>query len=319
MRQLQERYISKKQKLYHLFIDLEKAFDRVPRQCIQWALRRQLVPEKLIELVMSTYCQTTTSVNTSYGHTPEFGINVGVHQGSILSPLLFITVVEEVTKLIRSNNCFELIYADDIVISCSSENELREKFFSWHQQLSKHGLKINILKTKVMITGEKPEPQVKGIWPCSVCLTGVGANAIMCTRCQKWCHKRCSKVKGTLTSVAATFICPSCTLPRQIVSTSGHLADTDLEIVHEFKYLGDVLSCTGDVETAVRNRLKATWNNWHILASTMMRRDIPLKLRLSLYQSVIRPCMLYGAESWPMTQSIEQQIRRTDLKMLRWM
>ena len=125
-------------------------------------------------------------------------------------------------------------------------------------------------------------------------------------------------MKGTLTSVAATFICPSCTLPRQIVSTSGHLADTDLEIVHEFKYLGDVLSCTGDVETAVRNRLKATWNNWHILASTMMRRDIPLKLRLSLYQSVIRPCMLYGAESWPMTQSIEQQIRRTDLKMLRW-
>ena len=47
IRQLQERFIAKNRKLYHLFIDLEKAFDRVPRQAIRWALRRQLVPEAI--------------------------------------------------------------------------------------------------------------------------------------------------------------------------------------------------------------------------------------------------------------------------------
>ena len=38
----------KKRKLYHGFVDLEKAFDRIPRKAIEWGLRRQLVPENLV-------------------------------------------------------------------------------------------------------------------------------------------------------------------------------------------------------------------------------------------------------------------------------
>ena len=55
LRQLQEKYLEKKKTLFHVFVDLEKAFDRVPREVIVWALRRQGVPEKLIALVMSLY------------------------------------------------------------------------------------------------------------------------------------------------------------------------------------------------------------------------------------------------------------------------
>ena len=47
LRQLQEKYREKKKKLYHVFVDLEKAFDLVPMEVIEWALRRQRVPEKL--------------------------------------------------------------------------------------------------------------------------------------------------------------------------------------------------------------------------------------------------------------------------------
>jgi len=54
VRQLQEKY-GEKRKLYHVFVDLEKAFDRVPREMIVWALRRQKVPENLIILVMALY------------------------------------------------------------------------------------------------------------------------------------------------------------------------------------------------------------------------------------------------------------------------
>ena len=107
IRQLQERYCAKSKKLYHIFVDLEKAFDRVPRKAIQWCLRRQLVPERLVQLVMATYHNPKTAICTPYGNTDEFEINVGVHQGSILSPLLFITIMEEITKLIRSNEYWE--------------------------------------------------------------------------------------------------------------------------------------------------------------------------------------------------------------------
>ncbi len=50
--------------LYHIFVDLEKAFDRVPREVIAWALRKQLVPERLIRLVMALYENSTSKVKT---------------------------------------------------------------------------------------------------------------------------------------------------------------------------------------------------------------------------------------------------------------
>ncbi len=52
MRQLQERYKEKKKMLSRVFLGLQKAFDRVPREVIAWALRRQMVPERLIKLVI---------------------------------------------------------------------------------------------------------------------------------------------------------------------------------------------------------------------------------------------------------------------------
>ena len=45
MRQVQEKHIAKKKKLYYAFVDLEKAFDRVPREMVKWALQRLGVDE----------------------------------------------------------------------------------------------------------------------------------------------------------------------------------------------------------------------------------------------------------------------------------
>ena len=133
-----------------------------------------------------------------------------------------------------------------------------------------------------------------------------------------WCHKRCYKGQRSVECSSGYIICPTCIDPKQSTQKERYLAGTQLEYVNQFQYLGDVLSCKGNAETAVRNRIKAAWNNWRVLAAVMMRRDIPLNLRLSLYRSTIRPVLLYGSETWPMTQALENQIRRTDLKMLKW-
>ena len=83
MRQLQEKF-SEKKKLYHVFVDLEKAFDRVPRKVIEWSLRRQKVPERLVATVMSLYVESRSKVKTVAGTSDSFNIQVGVHQGSSL-------------------------------------------------------------------------------------------------------------------------------------------------------------------------------------------------------------------------------------------
>ena len=317
MRQLQEKFCAKKLKLYHIFVDLEKAFDRVSRKAIVWSLRRQFVPERLIELIMAMYHHTATAVCTPCGVTSEFNINAGVHQGSILSPLLFITVMEEVTKSIRSNDYCELMYADDIVLTEPSEEQVARRFVTWKNQLTDHGLKINIDKTKVLVTGEPNEPVSRGRWPCSVCKSGVGNNSILCNQCKNWCHKKCSRVIGSLISVS-NFVCPTCMKPNQSVLQNHCWTNLGIEPVNEFLYLGDVLDSKAGAEAAVRGRIKAAWSKWRLMASILTRRDIPIKLRTSLYGTVIRPVLLYGSETWPMTQKLEQQIARTDHKMLRW-
>ena len=75
-------------------MDLEKAFDRVPREVISWTMRNLRVEEWLVSAVMSMYTGAKTVIRTVYGYSKDFEVKVGMHQGSALSPLLFVIVME---------------------------------------------------------------------------------------------------------------------------------------------------------------------------------------------------------------------------------
>jgi hypothetical protein len=75
-------------------VDLEKAFDRVPREVVWWALRKLGVEEWLVKVIQAMYEGVTTAVKVTVGESEEFPVKVDVHQGSVLSPLVFIIVME---------------------------------------------------------------------------------------------------------------------------------------------------------------------------------------------------------------------------------
>ena len=83
--------------LYMCFVDLEKAFDKVPRKVMEWALRKKGTAKVLVEAVISLYEGSRTKVKVGSGTSEEFGIRVGVHRWSVLSPLIFAVVVDVVT------------------------------------------------------------------------------------------------------------------------------------------------------------------------------------------------------------------------------
>ena len=62
VRQLQEKYLAKKKDLWMAFVDLEKAFDRVPREVVWWALRKLGVDEWIVTVIKSMYEDATTVV-----------------------------------------------------------------------------------------------------------------------------------------------------------------------------------------------------------------------------------------------------------------
>ena len=102
VRQLQEKYIAANKLLYMAFVDLEKVFDRVPRDVIWWAMRKLGIDEWLVRLVQSMYKDERRRVRIDSGYSEEFVVKVGDHQGSVLSPLLFINVLEALSREFRT-------------------------------------------------------------------------------------------------------------------------------------------------------------------------------------------------------------------------
>ena len=78
-------------------------------------------------------------------------LKVGVHQGSVLSPLLFATVMDVVTSETRSGLPSELLYADDLVIIAPTMEQLGRRVVEWRASLIDKGLKVNAGKSKVMV------------------------------------------------------------------------------------------------------------------------------------------------------------------------
>jgi len=75
---------------------------------------------------------------------------------------------------------------------------------------------------------------------------------------QKWVHKKCSGIKGSMHKVMRSVICRGCSNP---VISSGHTsvdigASENLEVVDKFCYLGDMLSVDGDADAAVEARIR---------------------------------------------------------------
>ena len=110
VRQLQERYLSKNKEPWMAFVDLEKAFDRVLCEVLWWSLRKMKVDEWLVRIIMSMYDNVTTAIKVDGNLSEEFEVKVGVHQGSVLSPLLFIIVLDAISRHCRSGLPWELGY-----------------------------------------------------------------------------------------------------------------------------------------------------------------------------------------------------------------
>ena len=88
LRQLQEKHFAANKTLYLAFVDLEKAFNRVARLVLWWALRSLGVEESAVRIIQAMFTNIRSQVNGQY--SDKFGVEVGVHQGSVLSPLLIV-------------------------------------------------------------------------------------------------------------------------------------------------------------------------------------------------------------------------------------
>ena len=101
LRMLMEKYRKGQRELHSVFADLEKAYDRVPREELWYCMRKSGIVEKYVQLVQDMYEGSETVVRCAVRTTESFKVKVGLQQGSALSPFLFAVIMDRLMDEVR--------------------------------------------------------------------------------------------------------------------------------------------------------------------------------------------------------------------------
>jgi len=80
---------------------------------------------------MSMYTGAKTVVRTVYGNSNGFEVKIGMHRGSALSPLLFVIVMEVLSREFGVALLWELLFADNLVVLAQTEDNLIKRLNEW--------------------------------------------------------------------------------------------------------------------------------------------------------------------------------------------
>ena len=142
------------------------------------------IPDHLTCLLRNLYADQKEIVRTGHGITDWFQIRKEVHQGCILSRCLFNFYAEYIMRnagldeaqagikfIWRNINNFR--YAVDTTLMAESEKELKSLLMKVKEESEKVGLKLNIQKTKIMVSGPIASWQIDGETMADFILGGV--------------------------------------------------------------------------------------------------------------------------------------------------
>ena len=175
LRQIFEKSWEYAKDVYACFVDLEKAYHRVPRDQLWRVLQEYGIDGHLLAAIVSLYHRSKVCVCVSSNKSKPFNVSVGLRQGCVLSPLLFIVYMNWIEKqsqvdegiTIGTSRVNRLLFADDLALLATSEGNLQhalDRFVG--TACDKAGMKISIGKTEVLHLREYLVNVVESQWGC---------------------------------------------------------------------------------------------------------------------------------------------------------
>ena len=173
---------------------------------------------------------------------------------------------------------------------------LKERFLKWRSGLeSKCILKVNLEKTKMMVSGLESEVIRNRINLCGICGKRTTVNSVLCTKYDQWIHERCSKLKKVTPTAVRLFI-------RNATNGAGEVQQEvmcdKVETVKGFCSLGDRLNASGRCAAAGTARTRLGWKKFRKCGEILFRKRFSLRMKEKVYKSYVRSSMLYGSKTW---------------------
>ncbi|KAI3360580.1 hypothetical protein L3Q82_002449 [Scortum barcoo] len=152
------------QPVHMCFVDLEKAFDRVPHGILWGCSASMGSGEPLLRAVRSLYDRSRSLVIRIAGSKSDlFPVHVGLRQGCPLSPVLFIIFMDRISRRsqgpegVRFGNhrISSLLFADDVVLMASSGQDLQHVLERFAAECEAAGMRISTSKSEAMVLDRK--------------------------------------------------------------------------------------------------------------------------------------------------------------------
>ncbi|KAK3531242.1 hypothetical protein QTP70_015215, partial [Hemibagrus guttatus] len=151
------------QPVHMCFVDLEKAFDRVPRGILWEVLWEYGVHGPLLRAVRSLYNRSRSLVRIASCKSDLFPVHVGLRQGCPLSPALFIVFMDRISRRSQGlegvqfgdHRISSLIFADDVVLLAPSSLDLQHALGRFAAECEAAGMRVSTSKSEAMVLDRK--------------------------------------------------------------------------------------------------------------------------------------------------------------------
>ncbi|KAK3555124.1 hypothetical protein QTP86_010013 [Hemibagrus guttatus] len=151
------------QPVHMCFVDMEKAFDRVPRGILWEVLWEYGARGPLLRAVRSLYDQSRSLVRIASCKSDLFPVHVGLRQSCPLSPVLFIVFMDRISRCSQGlegvrfgdHRISSLLFADDVVLLTPSSQDLQHALGHFAAECEAAGMRISTSKSEAMVLDRK--------------------------------------------------------------------------------------------------------------------------------------------------------------------
>ena len=272
LRRIKEGTTGKNIQLYISFIDFMKAFDSIDREMMFAILRHYGVPEKIVAAIRVLYDESTSRVFVEGELSEAFRVSTGVLQGDVLAPFLFIIVMDYVSN--QSANDYG--YLTHKGKPRHNEREPRKNSAATKATKDRKLNDLTFADDVALLEN-----------------TALGAQQ------QLDAYKTNAERVGLRLNIKKTEQMQLNRAPGEVAKLQ--VDDQEITVVDDFKYLGAQI---GSTEKDVKSRIALAWLAFARLKPILKAARPTVKFKMRLFKAACVPVLLYGCESWVLTEKL---------------